>query len=173
MNQLIRKIRRKKQLFVTILFFIVLMVLPEKLQAEDLGKEQANLLAAPPYIDETKLIDNKESTGEKYISATAASVLKPTSTNKKGIQGTEYAVGKKNIVTGEMEGKDDNPKSLGVNHVLLNFDIAALLDTTNTTKTDSFDYNGKIYEYNLEYFEPYFCQVQEYKEKIQIIMTEM
>lgn len=141
------------------------MVLPEKLQAEDLGKEQANLLAAPPYIDETKLIDNKESTGEKYISATAASVLKPTSTNKKGIQGTEYAVGKKNIVTGEMEGKDDNPKSLGVNHVLLNFDIAALLDTTNTTKTDSFDYNGKIYEYNLEYFEPYFCQVQEYKEK--------
>ena len=81
---------------------------------------------------------------DSYDAADEYSILTPTSTNKKGIQGTEYIVPGMRIVGDQayIQNADEAPLDLEVNHVLLNFDIAKLLASdSQTEEVINYNYN--------------------------------
>lgn len=103
---------------------------------------------------------------DSYDAADEYSILTPTSTNKKGIQGTEYIVPGMRIVGDQayIQNADEAPLDLEVNHVLLNFDIAKLLASdSQTEEVINYNYNGVTYRFNKSYLIPYLYRVRQYQ----------
>lgn len=85
--------------------------------------------------------------------ASADDVVAATSTNKKGIQGTEFVYG---------DHPDYEPSTLGVNHVLLNLELNNVINTDGSGT--AYNYNGKTYYFNYEnYVKPYEWRVKEFR----------
>ena len=87
--------------------------------------------------------------------ASAADVLVPTKDNKKGIQGTDFEYG---------QYPDENPDSLGLNHILLNIELDKVINTDGSGYP--YEYNGKTYYFNYSNYVMVFeRRIQEYREK--------
>ena len=69
-----------------------------------------------------------------HVKATAADVVNGNYDNSKGIQGTDFAK------------LGDSVSKLNLNHLMLNVDLADIIDTTDTGTP--YEYKGKTYYFN-------------------------
>lgn len=98
-----------------------------------------------------------------HVKASAADVLQPSYTNKKGIQGTEFMDGSSPYTADAGE-----QQALNINHVLLNIHLNEVINTDGTGTP--YTYNGQTYYFNYEgYVKPYEWRVRELREKGQAV----